>query len=253
MTDIAVRQFHGRDGLPLAYRELGDGWPLILIHGFTSSAVPGWIESGIAARMAGRGYRVILPDLRGHGDSSRPHDAAAYPPDALADDGLALVEQLGLDDYDLGGYSLGGRTVIRMLARGATPRRAVSGGQGLDAVAHASQRGDNYRRILTSFGTFAPGSEEQALENWITARGGDPAALVRVLDTQVDTPPEELARVAVPTLIITGASDGHDASAEALARALAAGRYLQVPGSHYSAVEKPQFEAAMAGFLADGR
>ena len=57
--------------------------------------------------LAGQGYRVILPDLRGHGDSARPHDPAAYPPDALADDGLALIEQLGLTDYDLGGYSLG--------------------------------------------------------------------------------------------------------------------------------------------------
>ena len=86
------------------------------------------VDTGIAGRIAGRGYRVILPDLRGHGASARPHDAAAYPPDALADDGLALIEHLGLTGYDLGGYSLGGRTVIRILARGATPGRANVGG-----------------------------------------------------------------------------------------------------------------------------
>jgi hypothetical protein len=47
----------------------------------------------------------------GHGDSAKPHDAAAYPPDVLVDDGLALIVQLGLTDCDLGGYSLGGLTV----------------------------------------------------------------------------------------------------------------------------------------------
>ena len=44
-----------------------------------------------------------------------PHDPLSYPPDVLADDGLALIDWLGLDDYDLGGYSLGGRIVLRML------------------------------------------------------------------------------------------------------------------------------------------
>ena len=253
MTEIPVRQFRGRDGLPLAYHEIGGpgaGRPLILIHGYTGSAAWSWIESGIADRMAARGYRVIMPDLRGHGGSSRPHDAAAYPPDALADDGLALIEQLGLDDYDLGGYSLGGRTVIRLLARGATPRRAVAAGQGLEAVAGASQRGDNYRRLFRGFGTFEPGSPERGMQDWITSSGGDPAALVRVLDTQVDTSLDELARVTVPTLIMTGAEDGHDRTAEALARALPAGRYLQLPGNHLTASQAPEFEAALAAFLA---
>ncbi len=253
MTEARRHPFQGHDGLPLAYRELGAGRPLILIHGYTGSAVQSWLKSGIAARVAGCGYRVIMPDLRGHGDSSRPHEPAAYPPDVLGDDGLALTEQLGLDDYDLGGYSLGGRTVIRMLARGAIPRRAVVGGQGLEAVAHAGQRGGNYRHILTNFGTFEAGSQEQAVEDWVTASGGDPVALVRVLDTFVDTPPEALARITVPTLIMTGAADGHDRTAEALARALPAGRYLQLPGNHFTAVQAPEFATALTGFLADHR
>jgi pimeloyl-ACP methyl ester carboxylesterase len=253
MTEVHLRRFTGRDGLPLACHELGAGRPLILVHGYTGSAGHGWIRPGIAARLAARGYRVILPDLRGHGVSSRPHDPAAYPPDVLADDGLALIEQLGLDGYDLGGYSLGGRTVVRMLARGATPGRAIVAGQGLEAVAHASQRGENYRHWLTSFGTFAPGSQGQAVQDWVTASGGDPAALVHVLDTWLDTPPETLARITVPTLVMTGADDGHDRTAEALARALPAGEYRQLPGNHFTAAQAPEFEAAITGFLAGSR
>ncbi len=69
------------------------------------------------------GHRVIMPDLRGHGASGRPHEASAYPPDVLADDGLAVVSALGLSNngYDLFGYSMGGRVVLRMLVRGARP------------------------------------------------------------------------------------------------------------------------------------
>ena len=108
----------------LAYREVGQGRPLILLHGITGDATL-WLRHGQAQTIAARGHRVIMPDFRGHGRSAKPHDASAYPLDMLTDDGFALVEHLGVDDYDLGGYSLGARIVVRMLVRGATPGRAV--------------------------------------------------------------------------------------------------------------------------------
>jgi len=252
MTGISLRHFRGRDGLRLAYRELGQGRPLILIHGFTANAEVAWVSTGLAGKLAGLGYRVIMPDMRGHGDSDRPHDPAAYPPDVLADDGLALIEHLELTGYDLGGYSLGGRTVVRMLARAAAPGRAIVGGQGLEAIIHTVGRGGQYRHILTNFGTFEPGSPERAMEDWVKSSGGDPAALARIPDTFVDTPQTALARIAVPTLVLTGAADGHNATAEALASALGAGEYVMLPGSHYSAVHTPEFETAVVAFLQRG-
>jgi pimeloyl-ACP methyl ester carboxylesterase len=252
MTEIPVRYFRGRDGVQLAYRELGEGRPLILIHGYLGNAMT-MAEAGIAGTLAGQGYRVVLPDLRGHGDSAKPHDPAAYPPDVLADDGLALIEQLGLTDYDLGGYSLGGRTVIRLLARGAAPGHAIAGGQGLEAITHTVGRGGRFRHILTHFGTFEPGSQEQAMEDWVTASGGDPVALVHVLDTFADTSPAELARITVPTLVATGAEDGHNDTAKALASALGNGQYVMLPGDHGTAIATPQFQTAITDFLHRGQ
>lgn len=249
MSGSSVRYFRGPDGLRLAYRELGQGRPLVLLHGYLATAQAAWIKSGIAPAIAGHGYRVIMPDMRGHGDSARPHDPAAYPPDVLADDGLLLVEQLGLTGYDLGGYSLGGRTVIRMLARGAAPGRAVVGGQGLEAVLHTAGRGGGFRHLLSSFGTFEPGSPEQAIEDRLKAAGADPGALVNIPDTFASTSPEELAAIMVPVLVLTGAEDGHDETAAALADALPGGQYLRLPGNHYSAVITPEFTAAVTGFL----
>ena len=69
MTDIPRHYFRGRDGARLAYRELGLGRPLIMIHGYTGTAMS-MIDTGIPTTIAGRGYRVILPDLRGHGDGA---------------------------------------------------------------------------------------------------------------------------------------------------------------------------------------
>jgi pimeloyl-ACP methyl ester carboxylesterase len=243
-------EFHGRDGVRLAYRETGEGRALVLIHGFMGKGEH-WVDTGIAGRLAARGYRVIMPDMRGHGDSDKPHDAASYPPDALADDGLALIGQLRLTGYDLAGYSLGGRTVARLLARGATPRRAVIGGQGLDAVLHTAGRGGQFRKLLRGFGTHPPGSAERQMEDRIRADGGDPEALLLVLDTFVNTAPAELAAVTVPVLVATGADDGHNQTASALADAFPHGRYTELPGNHFTAMTSPEFEKALTGFLAE--
>ena len=253
MSGSSVQYFRGRDGLRLAYRELGQGRPLVLLHGYLATAVATWVSSGIAAAIAGHGYRVILPDMRGHGDSARPHDPAAYPPDVLADDGLLLVEQLGLTGYCLGGYSLGGRTVVRMLARGAAPDRAVVGGQGLEAILHTAGRGGHFRHLLSNVGTFEPGSPERAMEDRLKASGADPAALVNIPSTFVNTAPGELAAITVPVLVLTGAEDGHDETAPALADALPGGQYLRLPGNHYSAFITPEFMAAVTAFLDAGR
>jgi pimeloyl-ACP methyl ester carboxylesterase len=250
-ADIPVHVFQGRDGVQLAYREMGSGRPLVLIHGYFSTAIVNWIRYGHAGKAAAAGYRVIMPDLRAHGDSAKPHDPAAYPRDILADDGLALIEQLGLTDYDLGGYSLGARTVLRMLARGAAPRRAIVAGMGLDGIVRTAGRGGHFRNILTHPGSFERGSVEWRAEAFLKTVGGDPVALLHILDTLVDTPVETLARIAMPVLVVTGAEDSDNGSAEALAAALPDSRYVVVPGNHMSAVAEPALGAAIVDFLGD--
>jgi pimeloyl-ACP methyl ester carboxylesterase len=248
-TDLPIRHFPGRDGLQLAYREMGEGRPLVLIHGFFSTAAVNWIRYGHAARIAAEGYRVVMPDLRAHGDSAKPHDPAAYPPDVLADDGFALVEHLGLTDYDLGGYSLGGRTTVRMLARGARPARAVVAGIGWDGIVDAAGRGEFFRRVLSNLGTFERSSAEGMAEAFLKTVGGDPVALLHVLDTFVDTSESELKRIETPTSVLMGTDDHDSGSAEILAEALPHGQYGALPGNHMSAVTKPELGIAIAAFL----
>lgn len=236
--------FRGYAGLELSYRELGAGRPLVLFHGFTGSGRD-WL--GPAEVLAGHGHRVLLPDLRGHGASAAPHDPAAYPPDVLADDGFALLDQLGLDDYDLGGYSLGGRLVLRLLARGARPGRAVVAGQSLDAVRRATSRTGVYHQALTALIDGEP-AEPGSPAYWIGQAGGDPVALRHVLGTHVPT--TGLDRITTQTLVVVGEEDDSHAPADALAAALPHGRFARVPGNHHTAMSSPELTTAMVEFLA---
>ncbi|MDV5822444.1 alpha/beta fold hydrolase [Sphingobium naphthae] len=251
MTDLPIerRDIVGFDGLPIAVHMVGQGRDLVLIHGYFSNAWTNWIRYGHAARLVEAGFRLILPDLRGHGDSAKPHDAAAYPADALTDDNLELIEQLGLTDYDLGGYSLGARTTVRMLARGATPRRVILSGMGLRGLTQTLDNGGYYTNVLTNLGSFARGTSEWMTEAFLKTTKGDPVALLHILKTFVDTPADVIAGFAQPTAVICGADDDSNGSAHELADILRDGRYYEVPGNHMNAVTRKELAQAMVDFL----
>jgi pimeloyl-ACP methyl ester carboxylesterase len=245
-----TRYFDSFDGMRLAWREMGEGRAVVLLHGFFSDAETNWIKYGHAAAIAAKGFRVIMPDLRAHGESARPHDASAYPPDALARDGHALIAHLGLTGYDLGGYSLGARTTSRMLATGATPGRVIFSGMGLEGLTSADRRGGHFRNILTNLGQHERGSPEWLAEAFLKTTGGDPVALLGIIETFVSTPLAEIEAFGWPALCVNGAEDDDNGSAAALADALPNARYVEVSGGHMSAVVKPELGQAMADFLA---
>jgi pimeloyl-ACP methyl ester carboxylesterase len=250
-TASPVHRFRCPDGVELAWRDVGSGRPFLLLHGLMGSGAR-LAGQGLVPALAERGHRVVLPDLRGHGDSGRPHDPVCYPPDILADDMLALIAHLGLDDYDLGGYSMGGKLVLRLLARGARPAHAVVGGQGLDALDAESDRTDGHRRILATVadGAALPaGSPEEAMADWIRQGGVDPRAVGLVLDAFVATPADALRSVSAPTLVVVGDRDSRGTSAESLAALLPHGRLVLVPGDHVTALGAPAFTTAVLEFL----
>lgn len=230
---------------------MGEGRPLILIHGLFSNSWVNWIRYGHAQLLVERGFRVIMPDLRGHGESAAPHDAASYPPDILAQDGLALVRQLGLTDYDLGGYSLGGRTTLRMLVDGAQPRRAVLAGMGLAGILDVHQRRGFFRHVLEHLGNHKRGSGAWLAEGFLRTTGGDAQAMLPLLDSFVDTTEQEIAGIIMPVLVLAGVDDHDNGSAADLAEVLPNGRLAEIPGNHMTSVLRPELGQEIADFLLD--
>lgn len=246
-----MQTFESFDGEALAWREIGEGRPVVLIHGYFSNAETNWIKYGTADRLADAGFRVIMPDLRAHGDSARPHARDAYPPDALAMDAEALIAHLGLGDYDLGGYSLGARTTMRVLARGVAPRprRAILCGLGDEGVTDTGRRAGFFRRVLTQFGSFERGDPEFMSQAFLKTTKGDPVALLGILDTFVDTPAAKVAEIDVPVLVVGGEADDEVGSFAGLAAMLPDARFVEIPGNHMSAVTRPELGEAIVSFL----
>lgn len=249
MTDPAVHFFDAPDGVRLAWREMGEGRPVLLIHGYISDGLTNWITYGTAAQLAAAGYRCIMPDLRAHGKSDKPHDPGHYRPDILADDQFALLDHLRLNDFDLIGYSLGARTSARMLARGASPRRTILSGMGLEGLTQTGNRGAFFRNMLRNTGKHAKGSREWMAEAFLKTTGGDPIALDLILDTFVDTTADVLESFQLPIGVVCGVEDQDNGSAARLAEVLTRGELIEIPGNHMSAVTKPEFGAALVSFL----
>jgi len=158
MIFMSTQRFVTPDGVGLAVHEIGEGRPVLLLHGFMSSARANWFSPRLAQALAAAGHRVIAPDCRGHGDSDAPVEPGAWPPDVMTDDVLALVRGLELEDFDLAGYSMGARTAVRACARGLRPRRLVTGGMGAEGIMHSGPRADLFEDALRHGESAAFGS-----------------------------------------------------------------------------------------------
>jgi pimeloyl-ACP methyl ester carboxylesterase len=249
---MGAHRFAGSDGVELAWTETGFGRTLIFLPGF-GGVGSRLLELDPVRTLAEQGYRVLLPDSRGCGDSAKPDDPTGYPSDVLADDGFALIKHLGLDngDYDLGGYSLGARVVIRMLARGAKPGHAIVAGQGLAKVTGPQGGGANHRVLtaLVNGVAIEPDSPEARIAQGIARSGADPQALLFILNSLVATPADALAQIAVPTLVAIGDRDERS-DADQLASLLQNARFVCVPGDHGSALIAQELTTAIVEFLA---
>ena len=248
-ADVLTTRFEAPDGVGLAVHEMGRGRPTLMLHGYLADARLNFIAPGIADHLARAGRRLIMPDLRAHGRSDKPDDPANYPPDVLALDQEALIARLGLTDFDLVGYSLGARTAARLLARGARPRRVVLAGMGDSGVVDPGQRAAQFENWLT-LGEKADNPEAgRRVQASVAERGLSLPAVLNVLKSFVPTPPEALANITIPVLVVSGARDEDNGSAEGLAALLPHARAMRTPGDHLSAVVKPELAQAIRAFL----
>ena len=246
----ATTEFYpGHGGARLALHRLGQGRPLILLHGLFSSADMNWIKWGHAALLAEAGFECLMPDLRAHGQSAAPHDPAAYPDDVLALDLAALVMHFGLADYDLGGFSLGARTSVRGVIAGIRPRKLVLGGMGLEGLAGWTGRGAFFIDAIDRFETVKAGDPAYPAVQFMKTMKVDRVAARMLLQTFADTPPEALAALTMPTLIVNGDQDRDNGDPAALTATLPSAVQVIVPGTHMSCVTKPDLGEAIRDFL----
>lgn len=251
MTAEATTHFWtASDGVRLACHELGEGPPVVLLHGLFSDATMNWIKFGHAARIAAAGFRVIMPDLRAHGQSDKPHGEQFYPKGILARDLRELIELLQLAEFDLGGFSLGARTTVEGVGEGLRPRRAVLGGAGLDGLRNWKRRKDFFVEAIGMFDRVQRGDPHWLSIQFMKSQGVDRVAAAQLLESFEDAFMSWLEAFTMPTLVVCGDQDDDNGSAEELANVLPNAIFEEVPGTHMSSVTKPELGEAIARFLA---
>jgi pimeloyl-ACP methyl ester carboxylesterase len=249
VTDVNAHFWKASDGVELAYRETGQGRAVVLLHGLFSDAETNWIKFGTAQRIADRGFRVIMPDLRAHGLSGKPHGAEHYPRGVLARDVRELVAELGLTEFDLGGFSLGARTTVEAVGEGLAPRRALLGGAGLEGLRHWERRKNFFLEAIELFDRVPRGDPHWLSIQFIKSQKIDRVAAALLLESFADAFLTWLEAFTMPTLVVCGDQDDDNGSAEELANILPNATFREVPGTHMSSVTKPEFGEAIADFL----
>jgi len=249
MSQPQVHRWTASDGVELAWHEVGEGRPVVLLHGLFSDANMNWIKFGHAARIASAGFRVIMPDLRAHGLSGRPHEPEHYPRGILARDLRELIALLGLTDFDLGGFSLGARTTVEGVGEGLRPRRAVLGGAGLDGLRHWERRKHFFLEAIELFDRVPRGDPHWLSIQFMKSQKIDRVSAALLLESFADTFVDWLKAFTMPTLVVCGSEDEDNGSAEELAAALPDAIFKEVPGTHMSSVTRPELGMAIVDFL----
>jgi pimeloyl-ACP methyl ester carboxylesterase len=251
VSDVKVHHWKASDGIDLAWHELGEGRPVILLHGLFSDANMNWIRFGHAARVAAAGFRVIMPDLRAHGLSGRPHEPEYYPRGILARDLRELVAHLGLADFDLGGFSLGARTTVEGIGEGLKPRRAILGGAGLEGLRHWERRKHFFLEAIELFDRVQRGDPHWLSIQFMKSQKVDRVAAGLLLESFADAFVDWLKAFTMPTMVVCGSEDHDNGSGQELAAALPSATFREIPGTHMSSVTKPELGEAIAEFLAN--
>jgi pimeloyl-ACP methyl ester carboxylesterase len=208
-----------------------------------------WIKFGHAARIAADGFRVIMPDLRAHGLSGKPHGAEHYPKGILARDLRELVAYLELAEFDLGGFSLGARTTVEAAGEGLRPRRAILGGAGLEGLKNWKRRKTFFLEAIELFDRVQRGDPHWLSIQFMKSQKIDRIAASLLLESFEDAFMNWLQAFTMPTLVVCGSEDDDNGSAEELAAALPNAIFREIPGTHMSSVTKPELGEAIAEFL----
>ena len=244
------------DGTPLAFERHGEGPAIVLVHGFGSSRLQNWKSTGWYGGLTDAGFSIVAMDCRGHGDSGKPHDVAAYGHDRMARDVVQVMDACSLPSALVLGYSMGGFIGLRLLA--AHPERVVKlaiAGVGetylQDRITSPLARASLADALLTPdkdtitdprakmFRAFAdqPGKDRFAL-----------AACMRAMSPHL--PLEILSHLARPILVVNGSADDTAGAPEPLAAAFADGRAVTIAGrDHMSAVGDRNTRQAVIDFL----
>ena len=251
-------QSFSSDGVELAFIDLaptGDApkhETIVLVHGFGSSHMVNWVNTQWTKTLTHAGYRVVALDNRGHGQSEKLYDPAAYSSVIMAEDVRRLMDHLDVPRAAVMGYSMGARISAHLaLAHPQRLNALMLGGLGIHLVegvglplgiADAMEAPslddltDPMQRMFRAFAD-ATKSDLKAL-----------AACIR--GSRQTLSAAEVGRIAVPTLVSVGTKDDVAGSGPELAALIPGAEAFDIEGrDHNLAVGDKSHKQAVLDFL----
>jgi len=251
-------QHFSSDGVSLAYIDLAPtveprGSTIVLVHGFGSSHAVNWVNTQWTKTLPHAGYRVVALDNRGHGQSEKLYDPAAYSSQVMAEDVRRLMDHLDIGRAAVMGYSMGARISAHLaLAHPDRLEALLLGGLGIhlvegvglplgiaDAMEARSldELSDPMQRMFRAFAE-ATKSDLKAL-----------AACIR--GSRQTLSAAQVGAISVPTLVSVGTKDDVAGSGAALAALIPGARAYDIEGrDHNLAVGDKGHKLAVVDFLA---
>jgi pimeloyl-ACP methyl ester carboxylesterase len=238
--------FANNNGVKIHYEVDGQGPPLVVQHGLTSS-LERWRMAGRLAPLLATVCRTIMVDARGHGESDKPHDSTSYQPWNFASDILAVLNTIGIQKSGYYGYSMGGAIGFHGIVQYAPDRfdYLILGGMSPYSteverrewqiyVGWAQMMVDNGTEAWVSFMEKSTGMAYPPSFRTLMLKN-DPFALLAAGNSIIDWPSAEnlLPKIKVPCLVFAGEADGFCIGAKKAAAAISNARFISFPGLNH--------------------
>jgi pimeloyl-ACP methyl ester carboxylesterase len=239
------------DGVEIAFIDQGEGPATLLIHGFASNARVNWVSTSWVGELVAAGRRAIAFDNRGHGESGKPHDPAAYPAPTMAEDARRLLDHLKIGQADVIGYSMGARIAAFLaLKHPERVRSAVFSGLGEGMVTGVGRAEPIAAALLADSPDEIADAHARGFRTFADKTGSDRKALAAcILSARRRITPAELKTLRMPVLVAVGSEDAIAGRAEALAALIPGAEAFSIPGrDHMKAVGDKKHKAAVLDF-----
>ncbi|WP_396634224.1 alpha/beta fold hydrolase [Maribacter sp. R86514] len=217
---------------------------VILLHGFINSR-ESWEKTALKKDLIDAGYRVIIPDLRGNGDSDKPQREVAYQNNAEVKDLILLMNHLNVEKYKAIGYSRGSIVLVKLLTLENKIEKAVLGGMGIDFT------NPNWDRRIMFAKAFNGDVNEitKGAVDYAKSINADLRSLHLQQKYQPVTAISELNEIGVDVLVICGDDDNDNGNAQELSNAFKFGSLKRVPGNHNGTYKTKEFSLSVLQFL----
>ncbi len=243
----SIKYFESFDETKIAYSDEGTGEAVLLIHGFISNA-SSWKNTDLKKKLLEKGYRVIIPDLRGNGFSDKPQNAEDYAKNAEIKDLKGLMTSLNLKNYYAVGYSRGSIVLAKLLSIDKRIKKAILGGMGIDFT---NPEWDRKLRFGAAFRNETPPDDlTSGAINYAKSIKADLMVLGYLQLHQPVTSLKELSKIKSKVLILCGDQDIDNGDPKYLQNAIPKSKLILVPGTHNETHKSISFaEAAIDFFL----